>query len=224
MPKQLNNPKISQALVEAFGLKGRYAPMLDEVLVPVYIIEDPAPAEPNKIATGFSRVDGEVNPSHQLFNPAGSGVMLVVNAASLTIITSSGGAAQAFVNLQLNGTGVRFPDDATANASQWRDLRINKIISTRNPSAEVLATHTILPGGVLVNQTIIEIGGGAGANDLDVLGTFPSSPRQPAFVIPPGEGASIAIVSGAATVDVSIMNVRWEEIPLTLSATAGTPP
>ena len=39
MPKQINTFTFGQRLVEKFGLKGRFQPVLDEVIVPVTVVE-----------------------------------------------------------------------------------------------------------------------------------------------------------------------------------------
>ena len=49
MPKQINTPQPGQRLVNEFATKGRYQPVLDEVIVPVAIVSDltdTAPLQP----------------------------------------------------------------------------------------------------------------------------------------------------------------------------------
>ena len=86
MPKQLNNGQVSLSLQKAFNFKGRYQPMLDEVIVPVYQIEDPVPSlVQNTYAGSIQIAEGAVGDFARirLTNPAGSGIVLTVTGASL---------------------------------------------------------------------------------------------------------------------------------------------
>jgi hypothetical protein len=80
VPKQIQTPSIGQALVRAFGLKGRFQPVLDETIVPVVVVPLDVPATKRLAAwgaTGGAAGVGNQNAGFFL-NPATSGHIVVL--------------------------------------------------------------------------------------------------------------------------------------------------
>jgi len=231
MPKQLNNGKVTAALQRAFGFKGRYIPMLDEVIVPVYQIADPAPAEPAKFCAGQNSTVSPISdpaedvPQVGLLNPKGSGVLCIVSIASLTLlIDDSVPTPQQFAGVLAIQTKISEPNSlgfggAAEGNSFFRDRRLRDI----NPSCVVQAIN------------------GAGASGAPLLGSsfisFPGTPtveirsqaielRAPLFVLPP---ATLILfeVNRAATAYPTDQPLgfsgtfQWQEVPLQYSNPLG---
>jgi len=224
MPKNLNNAKITQRLVEAFQLKGRYIPMLDEVIVPTYVIEDPAPAHPNRLAAGFVRIDGVEDPSLALVNPAGSGVMIVVTFANLTVGKLTGAADTISIGgfLRAGDIGV---DASLKTSSQWRDSRLRGTVSD-TPYGVMVANTSGAAGRQLFERAVFLDNANPLVNTAVIEAPL-MGPRQPPVVLGPDAALVLlpdAGIPGSSTN--SILNCVWEEIPLMggLSNVSGTPP
>jgi len=104
MPKQINAGRVTSALQRAFGFKGKYTPMLDEVIVPVYTISDPTPALPQRLAFATVTSPGILDttltaPAATLTNPKGSGI--IVSLTSLNVGLEEGGPAPGIVALTI---------------------------------------------------------------------------------------------------------------------------
>jgi len=225
MPKALQNPKITQRLVKAFDLKGRYLPMLDEVVVPVYIIEDPGPAEPNRLAGGTGEIQAALEPVGQLFNPAGSGVLIVVTSANATAF-KTGGTVLIFP-APVSLSTVQMPDSGIQRSTEWRDTRLRLSVSA-SPLGEItMGTRTTLPAGTRrIFQRTIELGG-PDLSDVEIIESPFSGPRQPPIVLSPGNGLNLEMQSGGSMPTLSLtVNYVWEEIPLigSVAQSSGTPP
>jgi len=221
MPKNFNNAKVTQRLVEAFQLKGRYLPLLDEVIVPVYVMDDPAPAQPNRLAAGTIRIDGVISPQVDIFNPVGSGMMIVLTSAVATL-GKSGAAFQGTLNVHIREAGI-IGDASDVNSLTWRDNRITPTIPT--PQAEMAAAFGVGSIGIIIAQRPFSISGVIDPQALDVISAPLMGPRQPPVVLRPG--TSININSDTAAIPVNlVVNWLWEEIPLLGSAglVSGTPP
>jgi len=109
MPKQINTYTFGSALVKKFGLKGRFQPVLDEVIVPVTLVDE---SEAGQLAIGniLGAASGAGNQHLMRFqNPEGSGVLAVithwwaVSGAPLTDFISTNLRA---LNLSLAGTRI----------------------------------------------------------------------------------------------------------------------
>lgn len=115
MPKQINLPFVGQGLVNRFALKGRFQPVLDEVVVPVIVVGPQIePEQTGRTAIGgvSATAAGAGNQNHIFFsNPAGSNVRIVLDWWWAT----SGTPATDFLTLSLAaGT-------PTAATQKWTD-------------------------------------------------------------------------------------------------------
>jgi len=202
LPKQLNNGAITAALQRAFGFKGRYIPMLDEVIVPVYIIADPSPAQQTRLCVMQSEASQDATtsifPAVQLFNPVGSGVLCnVTNVITIANIKTD-------INVSYTDT----PSPALVAPSEFRDRRFSG-----NPACQVrrdqVATGLL---GTLV--TTFQVDGTLtqqGSWEADT-----SDPRQPLTVLGPGQGVLVQTATAPAVDDDGIrVSFQWLEIPLT---------
>jgi len=203
MPKQLNAGAITQALQRAFGFKGRYVPMLDEVIVPVYVIADPSPASQTRLCAGTvqttSAATGDPDfPFVQLFNPVDSGVML--NITSVVILA---GEKLDIDIIFEDAPGVQIG----ADPPQFRDRR-----NPGDPSAELRtdagAQLSLFPDRVArvqVDGTFSQISSwGKQSND----------PRQPLSILAPGQGLLAQQVAAVGIAGALLANFIWLEIPL----------
>jgi len=216
MPKQINAGKLTQALQRAFGFKGRYVPMLDEVVVPVYVIEDPAPAAVTRLCAGsrsFSPLAVGDLPYVQLRNPPKSGVILnVTNVVVLALIAGK-------QNVEIRITEVEAPE--LGNNQFFRDLRNSGPGLARKPTAQI--RRDTAPGGVVGDLlAIVQIDGAL--SQTSSWESQSGDPRQPLAVLPPGT-AILTQTSDILTPqsDVFVTNFRWLEIPITQQPASGLP-
>jgi hypothetical protein len=119
VPKQINTPSPGQALVRMFSLKGRFQPVLDEVIVPVVIVPLEAPATRKLAFWGTSQTaTGAAQNLVILQNRVGSGVLIVITK----IWAFSSQAADTFVVLpvagQLSASGIGNHRDTREGFSQ----------------------------------------------------------------------------------------------------------
>jgi len=207
MPKQLNNGAITLALQRAFGFKGRYIPMLDEVIVPVYVIADPSPSLPTRLcaATDDQAGDGTNLQFIQLFNPVGSGV--VVNVTNVSAISE--------VKEQLL---IAFYDgDASIQGADihFRDRRISG-----NPTTIV---RTDIGGLAPVGERVAVLEVDGALAQTAAWDTQASDPRQPLAVLTAGQGL-IVQPRGVVPSSIITVNFRFLEIPQTeVSPPGGLP-
>jgi len=209
MPKQLNNGQITQALQRAFGFKGRYIPMLDEVIVPVYNIQDPSPAAVTRLCIGTIAVATNTDPFRsfvQLFNPPGSGHLLNVTSAQVT----------GEVKFDLNILYHDLPGAVLGSDTVFRDRRNRGL-----PAAQIFLDDTTPPVGQKIASLQVD---GALSQSASWL-TQGADPRQPLTVLEPGQGVIVqdnnAAVTGADSFSVSF---RWLEIPLSQTNPLGGTP
>jgi hypothetical protein len=89
VPKQINTPTPGQKLVRQFGLKGRFQPLLDVVIVPTVSVE--SDAERFRYWQGMTQgaVVGEYTTAY-LLNPSGSVVNALVDLVSLQMSAAVG--------------------------------------------------------------------------------------------------------------------------------------
>lgn len=215
MPKQLNNGRVTQALQRAFGFKGRYIPMLDEVIVPVYQIADPVPSEPNATYFSSMRVNPDTaGPNHALMkftNPAASGVLAQITDISVGILESIGGTKPAVFWSLVFASDVAFPpsfQDFAEGIPKNRDQR-----SGTDSRCQLTGGST--SGGVDANNvfatTLVRQG------DLgEVVGAPGSDSRQPLIVLPPGQGIEGNFDASPVDADakLTIFNWSWLEVPV----------
>jgi len=214
MPKQLNAGQVTQALQRAFGFKGRYEPMLDEVIVPVYVISDPSPAQVTRLAGGTvfnsqTAVTSEGNFS-QLFNPARSGVL--VNVTSGTIL----GDVKAEMAIRLGGLSDTPAPTLLSPGSIFRDRR-----NSGNPLAQIRRDDTGagLSSGDILAKLVVD---GALTQTASWVAEA-ADPRQPLAVLAPGQGVTVQPIDQGLTIIFNV-NFKWLEVPITqVNPAAGIP-
>jgi len=199
MPVKIQIGAVTQALQRAFGFKGRYTPLLDEMIVPVYVIADPSPAQVTRLAGGTSETLANSNDQVlQLFNPPGSGT--VINLTNAIVL---GDVKFAFHIALLD-----FPVPNVSAPSFFRD--------TRNVGT---------PVGLLLSETnqVGLIGDRLATGQVD--GAFSQSaaweasasdPRQPLVVLEPGKGVIVQLINIGAP---ALMDVSWRWLELPASET-----
>jgi len=206
MPKQLNNGKVTESLQRAFGFKGRYIPMLDEVIVPVYVIADPAPAAKSKLCAATVTVS---NPDGtggflvyaQLFNPVGSG-----NIVSVTNVVTSSDAKQTLAIRFFNGTvGVDRPD------IHFRDRRVGGEPST------IIRRETNATSGQGDLVAFVDVDGAL--SQTAAWETQSGDPRQPLAVLDEGQG--MIVQQNVDLLAQHRVNWRFLEIPITQQNPSG---
>ncbi len=141
MPTEVQTPGAWVRLADAFRLTGRHRLLLDEVIVPVAIIENLAPEDPLanlRFAQGGIAAQGAVATvaQCQLFNPAGSTVVLDLYQVSFASNTSS-------VAYQMGPVAAALASD---NPAQWQDRRLvaGSIPVGRMQSAITAAAATLV--------------------------------------------------------------------------------
>ena len=210
MPKQLNNGKITEALQRAFGFKGRYIPMLDEVIVPVYNIADPSPANVTKLGAATTAVGGGLMPELTwtgLFNPPRSGVILNVTSAVVTTTD-----AKSEVDIRLVG------DIGGANRGNvhFRDRR-----NIGLPSAQTRRDSAAL---ALVGDLVAVVQIDGALSQTASWETSTGDPRQPLAVLREGTGLVVQNPSDLVTGISLRANFRFLEIPISqVNPAAGIP-
>jgi len=222
VPKSIQIGSVTQALQRAFGFKGRYTPMLDEVIVPVWVVQDPAPAVKTRLAMGVSdraSLGAGTTPDHVhsfLWNPPESGVMAVVNSVRLQLSLGDDKAIiDAFEMIgKIVVTDTR--PSGTPVPGVFRDTRLSG-----TPSLELLTLVDQVPPATPHIAEFLFIGGlvGAPAQDLFVQS---SDPRQPLVMLAPGaylETANFNPTDDSQTGPVALLRVRtnwqWLEVPIT---------
>jgi len=204
MPKQLNAGQITQALQRAFGFKGRYVPMLDEVIVPVYVIQDPAPSNPTRLCAGVGDlvVVATINEYVQLFNPVGSGN--IVNVTN--VVTSSDVKLELLIAFFDSTVGL------SVVGNHFRDRRLGG-----SPSS-VIRTNSTQVGGAGDRVAIVAVDGALSQTAAWEAST--GDPRQPLAVL--GEGRGLIVQKRDQSVTGTIrVNFRYLEIPQTQENPAG---
>jgi len=207
MPKQLNAGAITQSLQRAFGFKGRYIPMLDEVIVPVYIIADPSPASKTKLCAATSTLDttGTIGFGLiQLLNPVGSGNL--INVTSVVVLS----------DIKERFDIVFFGDGGFSKRNNifFRDRRV-----TGKPTSLI----TRAPDEARLGDVVASITVDGALTQNASWDTVSGDPRQPLAVLPEGEGLVVQqnVSAGGGQM---IVNFRFLEVPITeLSPPGGLP-
>lgn len=117
MPKQINTHLPGSALVRKFGLKGRYQPVLDEVIVPVTIVGQEETTQVRLCRFGaIGAASGVGNQrAFRMENPEGSGVLAVITAWNAV----SGAPTTDYISiLRVKGS------TGASQAGEFRDLRV----------------------------------------------------------------------------------------------------
>jgi len=206
MPKQIQAGKLTQALQRAFGFKGRYIPMLDEVVVPVYVIADPSPAEVTRLcaATFVTASFGTFQPYIQLFNPVASGI--IINVTTVVVM------ADVKVEISIRFFDTPGPESGSAF---FRDRR--------NPGSPAGQMRRDSNQAGLVGNGVATIQVDGALSQTAAWIADSGDPRQPLVVLEPGQGViaqSTELVNGVAVQ----ANFRWLELPITeLNPIGGLP-
>jgi len=224
MPKRIQNPKITEALQKAFGFKGRYTPQLDELVVPTYIIQDPAPSYATRQASiSISRITDGILANQLLHvvlqNPVGSGVVGLVTQMSLQFLIQDVGPVSTgdtvFVGVHL-GTFV-------GGAPQIAGFR-----DTREPGDPLLVGIVERDLIAQVAPFIFRAAIPAGVETAtSVLQGFAADPRQSISVLIPGSYLEVSTAVGPDNpldIEVLLANFHWLEIPEATAVGVGTPP
>jgi len=205
---------VTQALQRAFGFKGKYTPLLDEVIVPVYVVQDPAPAVVTRLVGAFddlSQGGGSEQQHVRLWNPVGSGVLGVLNFVRLQVtdeieaVTTKPHIMRAkIVITDVEPTGAPSP-------GTFRDSRLGSqpsILEVRS-DRDLITTPPPFFAEIVFMTGIV----GAPTQSLDVES---SDPRQPLVVLQPGSFLEITTRdSTTPTEPVIRTNWQWLEVPIT---------
>jgi len=200
MPKQIQTGAVTQALQRAFGFKGAYRPMLDEVIAPVYVIADPSPAQVTRLAMGTGEVDGADAPAIpfvQLFNPPDSGVICNLTHGSV------------FSNAKAEIV-IRFHDLPGAN--QGNQLTFRDRRNQGEPACQIFVDNSQSSVGLTV--AVLQIDGTL--TQTGIWSTPGNDPRQPLAVLKPGTGVLLAPRTDTeiGTADFLRVNFQWIEVPI----------
>ena len=113
MPKQINTPTPGQRLVQLFGLKGRYQPVLDETIVPVVSVEE---VQEVRGAMAYAQVPAAAGefPFCRVSNPINSGFLITMEEFRANVGGNTSFWAL-FAGFSLVGATV------VGEVTQWRD-------------------------------------------------------------------------------------------------------
>jgi len=224
MPLPIQVGSVTQALQRAFGFKGRYTPLLDEVIVPVWVVQDPAPAVVTRLCSSAPQIDnaGAANFSHViLHNPAGSGVLGVVNGINLQV-TGDGGVTllkPQLINFHLTITDVPPNPAGFKFAGVFRDTRLGSVPSI----LEGIADRDAIPATSPIVASFNFAVGPGGALPVVFKGES-TDPRQPLLVLAPGSfiQATNAVAPQPGDNEPAIRVIyQWLEVPITEQAPLG---
>jgi len=207
MPLPIQIGTVTQALQRAFGFKGRYTPMLDEVIVPVYVISDPSPAAITRIGAAVATVGSQPDPGQSnvsLFNPPGSGS--IVNVTN--VVSQSDIKTQLRIVLFDGASGNKRPD------IHYRDRR-NQGEPTTQVRRQNASTGPVV--GDLV--AIVQVDGALAQTASWEANT--ADPRQPLAVLGENQGVAVEFPAGLTTGDSLVVNFRFLEIPISQINPAG---
>jgi len=223
MPLPIQTGKVTEALLRAFGVKGRYTPMLDETIVPVYVVQDPAPANPIRLFAAHAVDDntsgGAGNFIHiRLYNPKDSGVIGVVNTIAIQMYEFGGAALlnPAFVQ----GSTTRNNDlpSGVVNQSVPRDTRLGS-----DPGSLVVVENVNAFAATSPTWAELFFPKGVSGSLVQHLQAQSNDPRQPIQVLEPGALLEVATRDATQMTDNTTMSVnfQWLEIPLTETGPIG---
>lgn len=219
MPVTLNNAAVTRALQRVFGFKGRFNPVLDEVVVPVYSLTDSTPQAPQPNAGGqvISPPAGAGSiPVNILLNPAGSGLTVTVEAVSAGIANGGPlvGTAPEVIFAFIQDT----PAAAlTLGGARWRDDRFRAQVDGE-PIAQVGTFTRPSP----VTPTAMLFAGVLLSTDASRALAQASLERQPIAVLPEGKGLAITfrdIDADTATYEL-MTNYVWREVATNIAGAA----
>lgn len=137
MPKQINTYTFGQALVQKFGLKGRFQPVLDETIVPVTLVDSDLAV---RLAVGGTSAAAAGAGNQHVFsfrNPPNSGKLVTLTswfAASGTPLTD-------FMNISIGKSTT-----PSGSFMTWRDNRlagvpVARITAITSPTVALVSPH-----------------------------------------------------------------------------------
>jgi len=225
MPKQLNNGKVTEALQRAFGFKGRYQPMLDEVIVPVYQISDPVPADEQRLCNGAIYQDPNITTNRsvgpEFINPEESGVLCSVTSVLIGSFKSGAGPPNVVrydVRFDTAADQVLPGIDTIRNDGNFRDQReATPLPRDRVPACFLLSNNARSSAydldTIFAFTTVI-----ADVQLTEMVGAVGAQPRQPVVVLQPGRMFSVRAADssdagGAGSFSFGMV-VSWLETPI----------
>lgn len=225
MPKILNNGRLTENMQRAFGFKGRYRPLLDEVIVPVYQIADPLPSNPPRTAMGTVTTGqpsgAGLTPGVKFINPVASGVnvqLTSINVGSTDLINPAPPATSRVVGAGLFLTNTT-PFEEDGQTPTWRDRRVAGVpvcnLSFSNQQTPLLPNVYLLTTFVRTSLETAEL--------IDSGGEIA---RQPLLVLDPGQAFAITLYGAAAEGTGGLpltVNFLWAEVPINQGPQGSTP-
>jgi len=207
---------VTQALQRAFGFKGRYTPMLDEVIVPVYVVQDPAPAVLTRLAAASVSQAASTNIGDfqhvRLWNPPDSGVLGVVNLVRVQVSDNFDDVTTKphTILAALENTNVT-PAGSVAVAV-FRDTRFKSQV----PALEIIAD---IDQSITTAEVFAQIlfPGGFQGQPAQTIKVDSADPRQPLVLLEPGSfmEVSTGLAGGAEPEPRLRVNMQWLEVPIT---------
>jgi len=228
MPKAIQVGSVTAALQRAFGFKGKFTPMLDEIVVPVYVIQDPAPAVKTRLVAATAEITAPTpaDPTEaiahvRLWNHPKTGVLGVVNFVHIQITTDQDTVQTKpwLVRGFIVKTNVTPPGAGATVPGLFRDTRFT---AAEKPALEIRSLFdNVGSGSDFFTQFNFTTGlTGAPAQRMEAES---SDPRQPLAVLSPGSYLEVnipeaTIIGGEPKLRV---NFQWLEIPITELDPAG---
>jgi len=202
MPLPIQVGSVTQALQRAFGFKGRYTPLLDEVIVPVYVIADPSPASRTKLCAATMDVtngnDANSAGMVQLFNPPGSG-----NIVNVTNVVARGDQKFGIRVIFFDG-GDGFAPGPDIHFRDRRNLGLPSSIIRREDDNAGVGLLGSLVARIDVDGTLTQASAWAAAQ---------ADPRQPLAVLPEGRGLALQFAVPGLLNELMSANFQFLEIP-----------
>lgn len=181
MSQPVNSTTQGQALARSYGIKGGISLRLDDVVVPVELVGNSIPdtALPWAIAYALAAPAGATFSVQQIWNPAGSGALIVVKAVSVRV---TGAGVRAF----LTQTEVTATDTTRAFFQDFRaigELALNpyRPVTLLNVADDLVAALT-------GNLIWAEQGNASG----DTVHWYPDGLAGEGVTLTPGSGMSVS--------------------------------
>lgn len=208
MPKQINTPTFGSQLVRLFNLKGRFTPVLDEVIVPVVVVGTSSPAQERHFGgTAELGSTGATIKYHNLSNPAGSNVLLKL------ISVAVGQTANAFWDFSVAGSGAAMVNAATVATRELDGERRNvfaasgtRALLTAEETPPVIVVSRIARWNFVIQTAALSAYGFN--TPLDLRGV----------TLIPGQSFS---ASGGSMNATTTTAWRWIELPLVSKSSIG---
>lgn len=192
MPKQINTATPGQKLVKLFGLKGRFQPVLDEVIVPVVSVDQ----ETNVAAGACGAV---LNIGGTASNYAFAYLSNPSTSKSLIRVTHFIARAATGDNVHvLTNAAPLISSSATAGNRWWKEVGI--------PGTPVATFWT--------GESTTDISGAQALEIWVATGGVARAFGAP-FILNPGE--TLQMQFGTAALTATFMGFEWTEEPLTIT-------